>query len=201
MARLSLTYRIIRGCGVNIPEEEYGQISPLGTVKKLFIETWHALLLNYSMYSALLAPWNYRILRPIIWRWLGAKVGKHCFIGDNVYIDLNHSNLISVADNVHIDTRCFLLCHKRNLDTYRKGDNYSKLGYKYGPISIGTGCSIGSGSMILPGVTIGEGAIIGAGSLVTKDIPAWAIATGRPAKVVRYISEKEDESDIGYHNQ
>ena len=39
--------------------------------------------------------------------------------------------------------------------------------------------------MIMPGVTIGEGAVIGSGSLVTKDIPAWSIAIGRPARVIR----------------
>ena len=44
--------------------------------------------------------------------------------------------------------------------------------------------------MVLPGVTIGEGAIVGAGSMVTKDIPAWTIATGRPAKVVKEIRKK-----------
>ena len=42
----------------------------------------------------------------------------------------------------------------------------------------------------MPGVTIGEGAIVGAGSLVTKDIPAWTIAIGRPAKVVKEIPER-----------
>ena len=46
-------------------------------------------------------------------------------------------------------------------------------------------------SMIMPGVTIGEGAIVGAGSLVTKDVPAWTIATGRPAKVVKEIPKKD----------
>ena len=43
----------------------------------------------------------------------------------------------------------------------------------------------------MPGVTVGEGAIVGAGSLVTKDIPAWTIATGRPARVVKKIPVRE----------
>jgi acetyltransferase-like isoleucine patch superfamily enzyme len=46
------------------------------------------------------------------------------------------------------------------------------------------------GSTIMPGVTIGEGAIIGAGSLVTKDVPAWTIAVGNPAMVVKELLEK-----------
>lgn len=52
---------------------------------------------------------------------------------------------------------------------------------------------IGMESLIMPGVTIGDGAIVGAYSLVTKDIPAWTIATGRPAKVVKEIPEREVE--------
>ena len=52
---------------------------------------------------------------------------------------------------------------------------------------------IGMESLIMPGVTIGDGAIIGAYSLVTKDIPAWTIATGRPAKVVKNVRERTDE--------
>lgn len=47
-------------------------------------------------------------------------------------------------------------------------------------------------TMIMPGVTVGEGAIVGAGSLVTKDIPAWTIAAGRPAKVVKLIPQNTD---------
>ena len=50
-------------------------------------------------------------------------------------------------------------------------------------------------SFVLPGVTVGEGAIVGAGSLVTKDIPAWTVATGRPAKVVREIPQPPTSED------
>ena len=44
----------------------------------------------------------------------------------------------------------------------------------------------GANVTILPGVRLGEGSIIGAGSVVTKDVPAFAIACGNPAKVVKY---------------
>ena len=43
----------------------------------------------------------------------------------------------------------------------------------------------------MPGVTVGEGAIVGAGSLISKDIPAWTIAVGRPAKVVKEIPHRK----------
>ena len=42
----------------------------------------------------------------------------------------------------------------------------------------------------MPGVTIGEGAIVGAGSVVVKDIPAYTIAVGNPAKVVKILDKK-----------
>jgi acetyltransferase-like isoleucine patch superfamily enzyme len=58
---------------------------------------------------------------------------------------------------------------------------------RYGNIHLGKGCFIGLNVTILPGVHIGEGAVIGSCALVTKDIPAWTIATGVPAKVVRSV--------------
>ena len=54
---------------------------------------------------------------------------------------------------------------------------------------IGKRASIGSNSTILCGITIGENAIIGAGSVVTKNIPARAIAAGNPAKILRYLED------------
>ena len=54
-------------------------------------------------------------------------------------------------------------------------------------------CAIGTGCIVMPGVTVGEGAVVGAGSLVTKDIPAWSLALGSPAKVVKYFKESKSE--------
>lgn len=53
------------------------------------------------------------------------------------------------------------------------------------PVVIGDGAWIGMRRIILKGVSIGEGAIIGAGSVVTRDVPANAVACGVPARVVR----------------
>lgn len=54
-----------------------------------------------------------------------------------------------------------------------------------GPIHIGDGAWLGVGVVVTSGVTIGENAIIAAGAVVTKDVPADAIAAGNPAKVLR----------------
>ena len=57
------------------------------------------------------------------------------------------------------------------------------------PVKIEDGVWIGGGAIILPGVTIGRNAVIGAGAVVTKDIPANAVAVGSPARVIRYQEE------------
>ena len=56
-------------------------------------------------------------------------------------------------------------------------------GYIRKPILIEKDAVVGANSVVLPGVCIGEGAVIGANSLVTRDIPAWSIAVGVPARV------------------
>lgn len=54
------------------------------------------------------------------------------------------------------------------------------------PVTIGNDVWIGTRVVILPGVTIGDGAVIGACAVVTKSIPAYAVAAGIPAKVVKW---------------
>jgi acetyltransferase-like isoleucine patch superfamily enzyme len=58
-----------------------------------------------------------------------------------------------------------------------------------GAITIEDEVWLGHGSIVLSGVRIGKGAVIGAGSVVTRDVPAGAIAVGVPARVVRMRSD------------
>jgi acetyltransferase-like isoleucine patch superfamily enzyme len=53
------------------------------------------------------------------------------------------------------------------------------------PVRICRGADIGVNAVILPGVTIGEGAVVGAGAVVRRDVPAYAVAIGDPARVAR----------------
>lgn len=189
--KLSLTYRLLRRMGLNYSVEEYGQVSLWAVIKRVFKTYRDTFLLKYGMDSWLLSPLLPRKLRPAILRRIGCTVGKDVFIGDHVIVDSGHADLITLEDHVHVAGGTRLLCHQRNLRTYCQGDDYAALGYILKPIHLCKGCLIGMESFVMPGVTVGEGAIVGAGSLVTKDIPAWTIATGRPAKVVKEIPKRE----------
>jgi acetyltransferase-like isoleucine patch superfamily enzyme len=193
--KLSLTYRFMRGIGLNYSEEEYGQVSLWAVVKRVYKTYRDAFLLKYGMNTWLLSPLAPRMLRPWILRKIGCHVGKNVFIGDNVRIDAGHSDLIYIGDYSHVTGGCRLLCHQRDLKNYCVGDNAAKLPYRLGEIHIGKGVMIGMESLIMPGVTIGDGAIVGAYSLVTKDIPAWTVAIGRPAKVVKQIPVRPENKD------
>lgn len=53
------------------------------------------------------------------------------------------------------------------------------------PVRIEDGADIGVGAIILPGVTVGRGAQVGAGAVVTRDVPAYTVVAGSPARVIR----------------
>jgi acetyltransferase-like isoleucine patch superfamily enzyme len=174
--------------GLNFSEKEYGEVSFCKMIKSALSHIRNAFLLKYCMYSVLLSPLNYRKIRPLLWRWMGAKVGQDCFIGYDVWADMMHMHLITIEDHVHITNRCLLLCHQRNIDNYHKDDDAAVLPYHKKGIVLKRGCMLGMGTIVMPGVTVGEGAIVGAGALVTKDIPPWTVAVGSPAKVIKQIT-------------
>lgn len=105
-------------------------------------------------------------------------VGKFTCIGPDVLINLgNHP------------TNGFVSIHPAFFSTSRQSGIafVSKdLFVEYENCVIGNDVWIGARAIILSGVTIGDGVIVGAGSVVTKDVPAYAIVAGVPAKVLRY---------------
>ncbi|MCY2686965.1 acyltransferase [Salinimicrobium sp. TH3] len=120
-------------------------------------------------------------------------------MGYDIYYDVHNASLITIEDDVWVASRSLILCHKRDLKSYYKNTRYNDLGYTKAPVILKKGCVIGMGSIIMPGVTVGEGAIVGAGSLVVKDVPAWTIVTGNPAKVVKEIQEKVSQNQKSSH--
>ena len=188
--KLSTTYKLLRALGFNYSEEEYGDVSLWRVIKQFFGNIYRKQL-EKMMDWPILQSFNPRKIRPILMRKMGCKVGKECFIGDYVRIDLGHADMITLEDHVSIAAGVRLLCHQRDFSNYKVGDDYMDLGYIVKPIVLKKGCLVGMESFVMPGVTIGEGAVVGAGSLVTKDVPAWSVATGRPAKVVKEFTRRE----------
>lgn len=129
--------------------------------------------------------------RARIWKWCGVKTSGKFNVGYDVYFDAQNAKYLTIEDGVWISSRCTILCHKRDISNYCIGDVYIANPSKISPVHIERNAAIGMDSMIMPGVTIGEGAVIGSGSLVTKDVPAWTVAIGRPAKVVRTLKVRK----------
>lgn len=55
----------------------------------------------------------------------------------------------------------------------------------FAPVTIEDDADIGIGAILLPGVTVGRGAQVGAGAVVTRDVPAYTVVAGNPARVLR----------------
>jgi acetyltransferase-like isoleucine patch superfamily enzyme len=105
-------------------------------------------------------------------------IGKFCSIANEVLIGLgNHPlNLQSTSPLFYrVKNPLQLKLVKENLDVV-----------EYKPIEIGNDVWIGTRSIIMDGVIIGHGAVIAANSVVTKNIPAYAIVGGVPAKIIKY---------------
>ena len=64
------------------------------------------------------------------------------------------------------------------------------------PVRIGKNVWIGFDCCVLPGVTIGDGAIVGARSVVAQDVPAYTVAAGNPARIVRELDCEERRQHV-----
>ncbi len=115
-------------------------------------------------------------------------------IGDNTYIGYGTS--VSVAEKVSIGRDCLIAGHVYICDNngHPLAPNKRQQKVSCGeisPVVIGNNVWIGTGAFIGRGVSIGEGSVVGANAAVFKDIPAYSIAIGNPAAVIKRFSEEE----------
>lgn len=116
-------------------------------------------------------------------------IGKNCKIGEYNHITAANRIIIgdclltgkwvTITDNSHGET---------DMESLHKCPSKRCLTSK-GPVIIGNNVWIGDKATILPGVTIGDGAVIAANSVVTKDVPAYTVVGGIPAKILKSSSK------------
>jgi acetyltransferase-like isoleucine patch superfamily enzyme len=98
---------------------------------------------------------------------------------------------VEIEENVFIGHSVTFINDSYPRATTASGELQTEADWKVETTRVCKGASVGSGSTILSKVTIGENAIVGAGSVVTKDVPANAIAAGNPAKVLRFVTQEK----------
>lgn len=119
-----------------------------------------------------------------------AQIGKFSSIGSEVLIGLGkHPSRDFVSTHP-----IFYSTHKQAQETFVSSSGFEE----FAECKIGNDVWIGSRAVVLDGVTIGDGAIVAAGAVVTKDVPAYAVVGGVPAKVLRYRFEA---TEVEFLNQ
>jgi len=111
---------------------------------------------------------------------INADIGKFCSIAQSCSIGLASHTMNNISTSP-------IFTEKKN----GTGHSWTSISTptETNRCIIGNDVWIGIRVIIKSGITIGDGAIIGAGSIVTKDVPAYAIAVGSPAKVIKYRFE------------
>ena len=153
-------------------------------MKNFMIRLYHKLMMKIHFYR------NDIVISP------GSFINPSCNIGEGTRI-----NAISYIDSCDIGRYC-AIAGRLSIRVSNHFTNYINMqghfqydilsskvkvtGHIKKRVRIGDGVWIGDGVTILPNVQIGDGAVIGAGSVVTKSIPAYAIAVGNPARVIKY---------------
>lgn len=113
--------------------------------------------------------------------------GKNIIIGKDVFINsgchFQDQGGIEIGDGALIGHNVVLATINHDLNPKENRKNH------HAPIKIGAHVWIGSNATVLAGVSIGEWAVVGAGAVVTKDVPAFTVVGGVPAKVLKTIGD------------
>lgn len=134
--------------------------------------------------------WHFSHILP------GCKIGEGCIIGQNcvIFSDVVLGNNVKIQNNVSVytgvtcDDDVFLgpSCVFTNVTNPRSA--VVRRG-QYAKTHVGKGASIGANATIVCGHDIGAFAFIGAGAVVTKNVPAYALVIGNPARQAGWMSE------------
>lgn len=141
------------------------------------------------------AIWHQCQIRP------DTQIGRNCNFGKGVYVDfgvhigdnVKVQNYVSIYHGVEIEDGVFIGPHvcftNDNLPRAINPDGTLKTAddWVLGRVLVKRGAALGANSTILPKVIIGEWAMVGSGSVVTKDVPAYGLVAGNPARLIGFV--------------
>ncbi|WP_180103662.1 UDP-2-acetamido-3-amino-2,3-dideoxy-D-glucuronate N-acetyltransferase [Acinetobacter sp. YH12134] len=133
----------------------------------------------------------------------GAKIGRGVSLGQNVFVGnkvvigdyCKVQNNVSVYDNVTLEEGVFCGPSMVFTNVYNPRSLIERKD-EYRNTLVKKGATLGANCTIVCGVTIGEYSFVGAGAVVNKDVPAYALMVGVPAKQIGWMSEFGEQLDL-----
>ncbi|MBQ4849220.1 acyltransferase [Pseudoalteromonas sp. MMG012] len=133
----------------------------------------------------------------------GAQIGEGCSLGQNVFVgnkvtvgdNVKIQNNVSVYDNVHLESDVFCGPSMVFTNVYNPR-SFIERKTEYKDTLVKKGATLGANCTIVCGVTIGEYALVGAGAVINKDVKAFALMVGVPARQIGWISKYGEQLDI-----
>lgn len=125
----------------------------------------------------------------------GARVGKNCNVCGHAFIEagavlgngVTVKNAVLIWDKVSIEDDVFLGPNMVFTNDMNPRSAFKKDASHFLPTLVRRGATIGANATIVCGVTIGESAFVGAGTVVTRDVPAFALVVGNPARQIGWV--------------
>jgi UDP-2-acetamido-3-amino-2,3-dideoxy-glucuronate N-acetyltransferase len=120
----------------------------------------------------------------------GVSLGQNVFVGNRVVVgdDCKIQNNVSVYDNVTLEDGVFCGPSMVFTNVYNPRSLVERK-HEYRDTLVQRGATLGANCTIVCGVTVGEFAFVGAGAVVTRDVPAYALVVGVPARQIGWMSE------------
>lgn len=138
----------------------------------------------------------------------GARIGKGVSLGQNVFVgnkvligdNCKIQNNVSVYDNVTLEEGVFCGPSMVFTNVYNPRSLIERKS-EYRDTLVHKGATLGANCTIVCGVTIGEFAFVGAGAVINKNVPAYALMVGVPARQIGWMSEFGEQLDLPLDGQ